>query len=235
MRMIVATKRNDEWLTPPDITSRLGKFDLDPCSPVKRPWPTADRHMTIYDNGLMLPWAGRVWLNPPYSQLAKWLGRMAEHGNGIALAFARTDTRPFQEYVFPYAKTLFFIRGRLHFHTVEGARAKDDCGAPAVLISYTEYDAEMIEQSRIPGAHLSMSPHMIFVFEGEKTWRVIVDSALTELDGEAGLEQIYEAVMRIAPAKASNNKHYREKVRQVLQFYFKRVDKGVYSKAEGQQ
>ena len=27
----------DEWLTPKEITDSLGPFDLDPCSPVKRP------------------------------------------------------------------------------------------------------------------------------------------------------------------------------------------------------
>lgn len=31
----------DEWLTPPQLLKCLGPFDLDPCSPVDRPWPTA--------------------------------------------------------------------------------------------------------------------------------------------------------------------------------------------------
>lgn len=56
----------DEWLTPPEIIKALGQFDLDPCAPVVRPWDTAERHYSIKDNGLMLPWSGRVWCNPPY-------------------------------------------------------------------------------------------------------------------------------------------------------------------------
>lgn len=28
----------DEWLTPPQIIKALGGFDLDPCSPINRPW-----------------------------------------------------------------------------------------------------------------------------------------------------------------------------------------------------
>ena len=80
----------DEWLTPPEIIHALGCFDLDPCAPVVRPWPTATRHYTIEDNGLVQPWDGRIWCNPPYgTETGRWLARMAEHGNGIALIFAR--------------------------------------------------------------------------------------------------------------------------------------------------
>ncbi|MGH8432526.1 MAG: DNA N-6-adenine-methyltransferase, partial [Solimonas sp.] len=91
-----ARMKNDEWLTPPDILSRLGVFDMDPCAPVVRPWDTARRHYTIQDNGLAQVWAGRVWCNPPFGREAvKWLRRMAEHGDGIALIPARTETAMF--------------------------------------------------------------------------------------------------------------------------------------------
>ena len=59
----------DEWLTPPPILQALGEFDLDPCSPINRPWDTANNHLTINDNGLSQTWGGistRVWCNPPY-------------------------------------------------------------------------------------------------------------------------------------------------------------------------
>jgi hypothetical protein len=73
----------DEWLTPPEIVRALGPFDLDPCAPIVRPWDTAAQHYTIQDNGLNQPWAGRVWLNPPYGREAiHWMARLAEHGNG---------------------------------------------------------------------------------------------------------------------------------------------------------
>lgn len=58
----------DEWLTPPAIIDALGPFDLDPASPIERPWPTAARHYTIEDDGLAQPWAGMVWCNPPYGR-----------------------------------------------------------------------------------------------------------------------------------------------------------------------
>lgn len=39
-----ARAMKDEWLTPPGIVSALGEFDLDPCSPVDRPWPISHQH-----------------------------------------------------------------------------------------------------------------------------------------------------------------------------------------------
>ena len=125
----------DEWLTPPRIICALGPFDLDPCAPVNRPWPTATTHLTEADNGLTAPWAGYVWLNPPYSRLRAWLARAAAHRNAMALAFARTDTRAFHASVFPFAASLFFFAGRLRFHHVDGHES--DCAtAPSVLIAY---------------------------------------------------------------------------------------------------
>jgi hypothetical protein len=48
----------DVWLTPPHIIQALGSFDLDPCSPLNRPWDTAQKHYTIEDDGLTSPWGG---------------------------------------------------------------------------------------------------------------------------------------------------------------------------------
>ena len=91
----------DVWLTPPRIIESLGKFDLDPCSPLDRPWDTAKKHYTIEDDGLMQPWKGRVWMNPPYGPpMPKWLEKLANHpGGGVALTFARTETNAFHEFV----------------------------------------------------------------------------------------------------------------------------------------
>jgi hypothetical protein len=95
-----ARMKNDEWLTPPEIIHALGLFSLDPCAPINRPWDTAIQHYTITDNGLKLPWFGRVWLNPPFGREAvKWLRRLRDHGNGIALVPARTETAMFFETV----------------------------------------------------------------------------------------------------------------------------------------
>lgn len=127
----------DEWLTPPEILGPLGEFDLDPCSPVNRPWDTARTHYTIEDDGLSKPWHGRVWCNPPFGREAvKWLRRMVKHGNGVALIPARTETAMFFEVVWGVAHSVLFIKGRPHFHHVSGERALFNSGAPICLIAY---------------------------------------------------------------------------------------------------
>ena len=78
----------------------LGPFDLDPCSPILRPWDTAKYHYTVSDNGFIKEWFGRVWLNPPYGRgMYEWMNKLAAHGNGIGLIFARTDTKGFQNHI----------------------------------------------------------------------------------------------------------------------------------------
>jgi len=54
-----ANMKTDEWLTDPRLIKKLGEFDLDPCSPITRPWDTAKHHYNILDNGLRQNWYGR--------------------------------------------------------------------------------------------------------------------------------------------------------------------------------
>ncbi len=147
-----AAMEKDEWLTPKYIIDELGPFDLDPCAPVTRPWPTAAEHFTVRENGLWQTWVGRVWLNPPYGQMAKpWLEMMAAHGNGIALLFARTETAMWQNLVFPYADAALFLRGRVHFCNVDGSPGKWTGGAPSVLLSYGEENTKRLMAANLTG------------------------------------------------------------------------------------
>jgi hypothetical protein len=137
---------------PPHIISALGKFDLDPCSPIHRPWPTAMHHFTLRDNGLAQPWFGRVWLNPPYgSETFKWMQRMAKHANGIALIFARTETHTWFESVWPKASAILFLKGRLAFCHVDGHHAQTSAGAPSALIAYGDFNTESLINSGLAG------------------------------------------------------------------------------------
>jgi hypothetical protein len=141
-----ARMMKDEWLTPPNIIKALGEFDLDPCSPISRPWGTAKNHYTILDDGLSKEWFGRVWLNPPYGREASdWLNKLSIHGNGVALIFARTETEMFFEHVWNKADALLFFKGRLYFHHVNGERASANAGAPSVLIAYGTENVKSLE------------------------------------------------------------------------------------------
>jgi hypothetical protein len=96
---------SDSWYTPPgyiDAALRvMGGIDLDPAScATANTVVGATRYYTKDDNGLEQPWAGRVWLNPPYSQplIAQFVDRLVdsyqrgEVGEAIALTNNATDT-----------------------------------------------------------------------------------------------------------------------------------------------
>jgi hypothetical protein len=142
------------WLTPPEILDALGSFDLDPCAaPSPRPWPTAVRHIEFPEDGLAAEWSGRVWCNPPFgSQTWAWLERMAEHRNGIALTFARTETEGFHRHVWQRASGLLFLSKRPHFYRPDGTRAKGNSGGPICLIAYGDWNAAKLLRSNIDGA-----------------------------------------------------------------------------------
>lgn len=142
----------DEWLTPPDLLTRLGEFDLDPCAALNQPWKTAKHQYTVQDDGLSQPWFGRVWCNPPYGlQAEAWLKRCSEHQNAIALIFARTETEMWAKYVWGSATAILFLKGRLYFYHGSGQRAEANSGAPSALIAYGIENAGVLVRSGIPG------------------------------------------------------------------------------------
>jgi hypothetical protein len=146
-----ATATTHDWLTPPELLQALGPFDMDPCASQYQPWRTAATQFTIEDDGLARDWVGRVWCNPPYGPHAeKFLRRMAEHGNGVALIFARTETKAFQEWCWKRASAMLFMAGRIKFRLPGGGTA-GTAGAPSVLIAYGEANARALEASGIAG------------------------------------------------------------------------------------
>ena len=156
-KLNVNTVNHDEWLTPPEIIKAFPQFDLDPCAPVNRPWPTAKEHYTKDDDGLSKDWWGCVWMNLPYgSECQKWLAKLAAHGNGIALVFARTETKMFKNYVFDKADALLFVHGRICFHKVDGSKSKNSGGAPSVLIAYGSEAFQRLKNANIQGRFISL-------------------------------------------------------------------------------
>lgn len=151
------------WLTPPDILAALGPFDLDPCAcPEPRPWPTAATMWTREDQPLTRPWPAdaRVWLNPPFGPrpvLDGFLARMSDHGRGIALLFARTETETFARFVWDRATALLFLKGRPHFHRQDGSRASGNSGAPVVLAAYGRDDAERLQAAPLAGRRIALA------------------------------------------------------------------------------
>ena len=148
-----AGKAEKIWLTPPELIEALGPFDLDPCFSAPRPWDTAAEHYGPEAagglGGLFADWHGMVWCNPPYDKDAgKWLARCADHGNALALIFARTETEQFHRQAWDRADAIFFFEGRLTFRHPNGVKARANGGAPSVLICY---GGEAIERVKAAG------------------------------------------------------------------------------------
>jgi site-specific DNA-methyltransferase (adenine-specific) len=117
---LMSSKRQD-YKTPKNIYAELDKefcFDFDPCL------ISTD---TIHNVDMLgSDWGGeKIFVNPPYKYLGKWINKcFNEWKKGkliVMLIPARTDTKAFHEYIYPYAE-LRFIKGRLCF---------DDSGKPA--------------------------------------------------------------------------------------------------------
>lgn len=152
-----SVNNKDEWLTPPEIIKSLGKFDLDPCAPIIRPWDTAKKHYTVKDDGLSKDWPGRVWLNSPYgTQTGKWLKKLSEHGNGIALVFARTETKMFFDYIWDKAHAILFLKGRLNFYNVDGTKGNSNAGAPSCLVAYGYNDSVALRECGLKGKYIKL-------------------------------------------------------------------------------
>ncbi len=126
---------SQNWITPKHIIDALGPFDLDPCASDPRPWDCATYNWII--GGLDDPWGGRVWLNPPFDryEVGKWVRKLADYGDGIALLHARTEAEWFVP-VWEKASAILFLADRLHFHYPDGRRAEANSGAPVCLCAF---------------------------------------------------------------------------------------------------
>ena len=78
---------SNEWYTKPRYIEAarevLGEIDLDPASSaVANQIVKAKKYYTQEENGLLQPWYGRVWLNPPYGRT---INQKARHQSMIRL------------------------------------------------------------------------------------------------------------------------------------------------------
>ena len=119
---------SDEWYSPVSLLAKLtdamgAGFDLDPCSPTLNPGQApvaAARYYTAQQDGLSMKWQGRVYMNPPYSEVKRWVEKArlsVENGDTpfvVGLLPARTDTKWWNGNVAGYAE-VFFLQGRLTY------------------------------------------------------------------------------------------------------------------------
>lgn len=152
------------------IAEAVGGFDLDPCASASS--SLAETNWTKADDGLSMPWDGRVWMNPPYSEVSDWMEyALRQHAVGntsllVALVYARTDTRWYHDYA-RYADWLCFVKGRLTFGDGEHSAP-----APSLVAVYGEPPDALV-------SHLRTCGHVV---EGES--RPTETTALTDYDDD---------------------------------------------------
>lgn len=145
-------QRETRWLTPRYLVDALGEFDLDPAGAPGHELAKRTYLLENGDDGIRDPWYGRIFLNPPYGPAAAPFQRkMADHGQGTMLIFARTETKLFFETVWERASAVLFLRGRISFLDSDGVQAKANAGAPSCLVAYGRGDTLALAGSELPG------------------------------------------------------------------------------------
>jgi phage N-6-adenine-methyltransferase len=122
----------NEWFTPGKYIEAartvMGGIDLDPATHlVAQQTVRADAYYTAADNGLVQPWYGRVWLNPPYAQplVGQFIDRLvSQYADGavsqaVLLTHNYTDTAWFHQAA-ASAAVICFTRGRIAFVNPDG-------------------------------------------------------------------------------------------------------------------
>jgi len=119
-----ATGQDDDYYTPAPMVeaarAAMGGIDLDPASSAEaQNMVRAARYHTAEDDGLAHPWAGRVFLNPPYSQplIARFIAKLLESvevEQWIALVNNATETG-WGSALLERCDHVCFVRGRVQF------------------------------------------------------------------------------------------------------------------------
>jgi site-specific DNA-methyltransferase (adenine-specific) len=125
--------KSDKWATPTDLYNKLNDefyFDFDPC-PIN--WKEGD------PDGLTIEWGISNFVNPPYSNVAKWIEKSyLEWKKGkriVMLINAITDTKAFHKYILNNAE-IRFIQGRVKFINPENPLKLNPNIKPSMIIIF---------------------------------------------------------------------------------------------------
>lgn len=136
MNDVLFSSKSVVWETPQDLFDKLNAefhFDLDVCALPEN--AKCEKYYTPEDDGLLQPWDGVCWCNPPYGRtIGKWIQKAYETfaggGTVVMLLPARTDTKWFHEYIYNKAE-IRFIKGRLKF-----GNSKNSAPFPSMIVVF---------------------------------------------------------------------------------------------------
>lgn len=147
----------NEWYTPPEYIACakavMGRIDIDPASSdLANKTVQASVFFTKENNGLDKLWAGKVWMNPPYSieLVRKFITKYADHVSsgkiteGIVLVNNATETNWFNELV-SVSTAVVFPNGRIKFIDKNGRPSGMPLQGQAILYAGKNIDKFMVE------------------------------------------------------------------------------------------
>jgi len=126
-------KEADEWYTPSQYIEKarnaMGGIDLDPASCHDAQQTIRAKQYFTYktedDNGLTRPWAGNVWINPPFTEVLAFADKLISHleaadvDQAIVLTNNNTDTLWWHKMA-ELANGVCFTKGRISFYNSAG-------------------------------------------------------------------------------------------------------------------
>jgi len=132
----IFSHKSDEWTTPQKFFDELNQefhFDLDAAADDVN--HKCDRYFTAKQDGLTQNWGGRVFCNPPYSDIARWVAKAfyeTRNDNTLVVMLipSRTDTKYFHNYIYGRSE-IRFVKGRLKF-----GESKNSAPFPSMLVIF---------------------------------------------------------------------------------------------------
>ena len=129
------SSKTDLWATPQKFFDRYDavyRFTLDVCADKDN--AKCANFYTVEDNGLIQPWQGVCWMNPPYGrEIGAWMKKAHESSlkgaTVVCLVPARTDTKWWHDYAMH--GQIEFIKGRLKF-----GNAKNSAPFPSAIVVF---------------------------------------------------------------------------------------------------
>lgn len=149
------SSRTDMWFTPIDIIERarrvLGEIDLDPASCAEaNERVKAAKYYTEAENGLTLPWYGKIFCNPPGGKTGNksntvlfWQKLMdSDFEDAIFLCFSLEAMQTTQQAGNGVASYAFCVpRRRIAFDKPDGTRGKAPSHSNCIVYVHRRVDA----------------------------------------------------------------------------------------------
>jgi hypothetical protein len=154
----INSRSNNVWHTPKKYIDSarkvMGEIDLDPASDnVANDTIGAEKYFSDGEDGLSLPWFGRVWLNPPYGKLtSEFVAKLNIHiekgdiSEAILLINSNTtDTKWFQPL---WGHLLCFTDHRINFYSPDNPNASGSTHGSVFVYFGINVDAFIEEFSK---------------------------------------------------------------------------------------